>query len=147
MPSARKTVTAMAAHNVSFPAHKIANKEITDVRSCRDDFADKLMANCHGHRNRLLRPVVPFVDVHVCTADTRVVNTHQHIVDTDGGLWNVLQPQAWLGLTLDQCFHLALLMHGQPCPFPNCSYPMTARHLCSINVPRTRFQGGENSIR
>ena len=48
-----------------------------------DDLADKLVAEHHGHGNRLLGPGGPVVDVEGGAADAGAVDSDQDIVDAD----------------------------------------------------------------
>ena len=69
MPPPGQAVAAAAAHHVALAADDVAGIEVVHVRSDGDDLAHELMADRHGHGNRLLRPLVPLVDVHVGAAD------------------------------------------------------------------------------
>ena len=44
---------------------------------------DELVADHHRHRDRLLRPGVPVVDMHVGAADPGAQHLDQHVVDAD----------------------------------------------------------------
>ena len=59
----------------------------------------------HRHGDRLLRPGVPVVDVHVGAADAGAQHPDQHVVDADLRLRHVLQPQPGLGPALHQRPH------------------------------------------
>lgn len=50
-------------------ADDFAGMEIIHVGADGDDFAHELMPHDHWHRDRLLRPCVPFVNVQVGPAD------------------------------------------------------------------------------
>ena len=66
-----------------------------------DDFADELVADGHGHRNGVLRPLVPIVDMDIGAADAGVADAYQHVVDSDFWFGDILKPKALLGLALD----------------------------------------------
>src|SRR5262249_44584079 len=68
MPSPRETIATMPAGDVTFGYNQIALRKTFHVIAHAIDNADKLVANYHRHRNRLLRPRVPIVDVHVRAA-------------------------------------------------------------------------------
>src|SRR5207248_1396776 len=53
----------------------------------------------------LLRPGIPVVDVHVGAADRGLGDLDQHVVRSDPGLRNVLEPDPRRRLLLYQCFH------------------------------------------
>src|SRR4051812_46045169 len=100
MPPSRETVPAAAAHHVAFAADDVAGKEVVDIRSGLDDFANEFVADRHGNFYGLLRPFIPLVDMHVGTADSGVSNTDHHVVDSDGGLCDIFQPKPLPGLAL-----------------------------------------------
>ena len=84
MPPAGHAIAAAAAHHVAFARDQFAGMKVDDVGADLDDLADELVANGHGDRNGLLRPLVPIVDVNVGTADAGTVHADQHINNTDG---------------------------------------------------------------
>ena len=47
--------------------------KVVHVRADLDDLADELMPDDHRHRDRLLRPGVPFVDVQIGAADAGAI--------------------------------------------------------------------------
>ena len=105
MPPPRQTVPAPPAGHMALAAHNVARIKIIHIRSHRHNLADKLMPNRHRHRNGLLRPLVPLVDMHIGPTDPRIPHANQHIVDPDLRLRNILQPKPLLRATLYQCLH------------------------------------------
>jgi len=101
VPDAGHAVAAAAAHHVSFAGNQIPRMEVVDVGANLDDLSHELMTDGHGYRNRLLGPFVPIEDVNVRSADTRTENTDKHVVDADGWLGDVLEPQARMSMRLD----------------------------------------------
>ena len=75
MPPAGQAVAAAAADDVPLAADDVAGREVVDVGADLDDLADELVADHHRHRDRLLRPGVPVVDVHVGAADAGAQST------------------------------------------------------------------------
>ena len=69
VPPAGHAVAAAAADDVPLAADEVARLEVGDVRADLDDLADELVADDERHRDRLLRPGVPLVDVEVGAAD------------------------------------------------------------------------------
>ena len=100
--AARHAVAAAAAHHVAFARDDLADLEVARIVAHVDDLADKFMADDHGHRNGLLRPFVPFPDMHVGAADGGAAHFDEDVVDAHFGLGAVLHPQAGFGLGLDQ---------------------------------------------
>ena len=94
MPSSGKAVAAAAADHMPFAADDIAGEKVVDVRTDGNNLADKLMTDGHGHGDRLLRPLVPLVDMNIGAADSRLMHAHQHVVDADDGLRNIFEPQS-----------------------------------------------------
>ena len=48
--------------------------------------ADVLVTACHRHRDRLLRPLVPVLDVHVGAADRRLADAYHQVVWSTSGI-------------------------------------------------------------
>ena len=101
MPPPRQAVAAAATDNMTLATDNLAGKEVGDIRADFDNLADKLMPNDQRHRNGLLRPRIPVVDMQVRSADARALDTDQNVIDADTGLGNLFQPQARLG----PCFY------------------------------------------
>ena len=85
-------VAAAAADDVALAADDVARVEVAHVRADIDDLADELVPDHERHRNRLLRPGVPRVDVEVGAADAGLPHPDQHVVDADLRLRDVLEP-------------------------------------------------------
>src|SRR4051812_36381709 len=81
MPPPGQTIPASTANDMPFGAHNVAAMKIDYVRPDLDDFADELMPHHHGHRNRLLRPGIPFINMQICSANPGAIHANQHIVD------------------------------------------------------------------
>jgi hypothetical protein len=77
---------------VAFAANDLAGTEVAHVRADLDYTADKLVADDHRHRDGLLRPLVPLVDVHVRAADTGAEHADQNVIDAEGRLVDVFEP-------------------------------------------------------
>src|SRR4051794_16604306 len=105
MAAAREAISAAAANHMPFPANNLANVKIGDVGAGLHYFTNELMTNHHGHRNGFPRPFIPFENVNVGAANSGAVNANQHVVDADGGLRNIFQPQSRLALALGQRLH------------------------------------------
>src|SRR5688572_16130995 len=63
------------------------------------------MPNDHRHRNRLLCPRVPVVNMNIGATDGTPVDLDQNVIDADGRHWHVAQPQSGFGSFLNKCFH------------------------------------------
>src|SRR5689334_6099134 len=63
MAPARQAITATAANDVAFAAHDRARMEVVHIGANLDDFADKLVSDCHWDRNGGSRPIVPLINV------------------------------------------------------------------------------------
>ena len=83
---------------------KITELQIRDVAAKRSYNTGKLMANRPGRRDRLLRPVVPLVDMNIRAADRGLLDTDQDVVDPDLGDRDVDQGEAGSGLCFYNCF-------------------------------------------
>src|ERR1700760_4367454 len=105
MAPSGEAVAAAPAGDVSLAAYDVAGMKVVHIRADFHNFADKLMADHHGHRNSLLRPLVPIVDMDIGAADAGVADTDEHVIDAELRFGNILQPQAALAAALLQCFH------------------------------------------
>ena len=101
----RHAIAAAPANHVTFAGNQFAGVEIDNVGADLNDLADKFVADRHGHGDGLLSPRIPVVNVNVGTAYTGAMDSNQNVVDADGRLGNVFQPQTGTGLRFDQCFH------------------------------------------
>ena len=54
-----------------------------------------------GDRDSFLGPSIPFVYVKVGAADAGLFDFDQDIIDTDGGLGHLFEPETRFGLTFD----------------------------------------------
>src|SRR4029077_3155320 len=102
-------VPAPPADDVALAANEVAHLEVAYVRAEGHDLAGGLVGDHHGHRDRLLPPRVPAVDVEVGAADPGLVNADQDVVDAGLGRRHVLEPEALLPLRLHQRLHWAAL--------------------------------------
>src|ERR1700691_3889481 len=105
MPPARLAVTTTPADHVALDADNVSGIKIVHVGSDGGDLADKLMTNHHRHRDGSLRPIVPLEDVHIGAADAGVTHTDQNVIDANGRLRHIFQPQPAFSATLYQCLH------------------------------------------
>ena len=105
VPPAGQAVAAPAADHVPLAADDLADVEVLDVRADLDDLAHELVADHHRHGDRLLRPGVPRLDVHVGAADPGAQHLDQHVVDADPGHRHLIEPEAGLGLFLHEGQH------------------------------------------
>ena len=97
-----------------------------------DDLADELVPDHERHRDRLLRPRVPRVDVQVGAADAGLADADQDVVDPDLRLRHVLEPEPRLGSRFDERSH-------SPSSSLSLGIRPTRRALRSIIAsPRTR---------
>src|SRR5262249_48924939 len=99
-------VAAVTAGDMPFTGDAIANRETAHFAADFDDLADILVAHGHRHRDGLLRPGIPFVDMHVGAADRGLRDLDQYIVRADLRLRNVRHPDPGRGFFLDECFHV-----------------------------------------
>ena len=106
MAAAGAAIAAEPAGDVAFARDAIAHREATHLAAHVDDAAEVFVTHGHGHRDGLLRPGIPVVDVHVGAADGGLGDLDQHIVGADLGDLDVLHPDAGTRLALHQCLHL-----------------------------------------
>ena len=102
---ALQAVAALAAGNVPLAGHQIAGMEALHAGPHLHHFAHILMARGQAHRDGMLGPVVPLVDVHIRTADGGFPDLNFHVVGPQLGDGDPFHPQALLRLFLYQCPH------------------------------------------
>ena len=103
--AAGHAVAASAAHDVALARDDVAGVEVAHVRPDGDDLADELVADRHRDRDRPLGPGVPASDVQIGAADARAADADQDVVQAVVRLRDVLEPQARLGVPLDERQH------------------------------------------
>jgi hypothetical protein len=113
----REAVAAAAAHHVAFSADYVARKKIRYIGAHRLNPADKLVTDRHGYGNRLLRPLVPLINVDIRAAYAGFQDTNEDVVDADLRGSDILEPQAWLAGAFDQSFHHSTIA----CRLPPCA--------------------------
>src|SRR5262249_16982412 len=106
MAAARHAVATPSANYVSLTRNQLTRLEVVYIRSDFNDLADEFVANHHRHGNRLLRPLIPVEDVKVGAANSRSQDPNKDVIDADGGLGNVSQPQTRFSSGFDQSFHV-----------------------------------------
>ena len=98
----------MPADDVPFPGNQVARSKSLDAFADALDHADKFMADDHRHRDRLLRPGIPVVNVNVGAADRGFLDPDEHVIVSH--LWHrhFLKPETRFRPALDQRLHCLL---------------------------------------
>src|ERR1035438_6332928 len=81
MPTPRQAISATPTYDVSFPADHLADVKVLDVGPDLDNGPDKLMPDDERHRNRLLRPGIPLVNMQVGPANAGAQHLDEHVID------------------------------------------------------------------
>mmetsp|Transcript_19346 Transcript_19346/g.53121 ORF Transcript_19346/g.53121 Transcript_19346/m.53121 type:complete len:273 (-) Transcript_19346:175-993(-) len=102
----RAAIAAMPAHDVALATHAVTLLEALDVWAHVHHDARELMPDGHAPRDRLLRPLVPVVDVHVRAADRCALHLDQDIVISRLRHLLLVHPNAAFPLQLRQRAHL-----------------------------------------
>src|SRR5437879_10914301 len=97
MSASGQTISTVSTGDVSLAYHEITSSEAFNVIAHRIDNAHKFVTNYHRHGNRLLRPCVPVVNVHVGPADRRFTYADEHVVPENFWTGKVLEQQTRLG--------------------------------------------------
>jgi hypothetical protein len=95
MASACSTVTAMTTSDVTFTRHSIADMKTVYFSADFSDLADKFVTNGHWHRNGVLRPLIPMVNVHVSTANGGFMYFNNDVGMAAFWVWCVSHPDAF----------------------------------------------------
>src|SRR5690606_17512556 len=72
-------IAAEAAGDVALARDSVADGEAAHLDAHVDDLADIFVADLHRHRNRLLRPIVPFPDVAIGAANRRLPDPDEDV--------------------------------------------------------------------
>ena len=104
-PPAGQAVAAAAARDVAFRADDLAWVDRRHVFAELDDLTDELVADDQRRLDRVLRPLVPRVDVKVGAADSGAENTDQDLTRAGPGFGDVIEPQARRGFCFDERLH------------------------------------------
>ena len=99
---------------MAFSRDAIARFEALDLDPAVNDRAAEFVTDRERHRNRLLRPVVPLVDMYVGAANRRPVDPDEHVVMADFRFRDVLHPDAALGFRFHQRFHQSMTPSSRP---------------------------------
>src|SRR4029077_6097843 len=91
--------------DVSLAYYEIAARKTFHVIANSIENADELVTDRHWHRNRLLRPGVPIVDVNVSAADGSFQHPDEHVITVHFRNRNFLEPQPGLRLGLHNGLH------------------------------------------
>src|SRR5256886_7435863 len=100
-----QAIPTMSTGDVSLAHYEIAAREAFHVIADSINDADKLVADRHRHRDRLLRPSVPVIDVHVSATDRCFQHADEHVVAADFWNWNFLEPETGLGFGFHNGLH------------------------------------------
>ena len=95
---ARQAVAAPAANQMTLTGNQVTGFKIMHIGADLGHPADKFVSHHHWHRNGLLGPVVPVINVHIRSADGGFVDLYEHIVDADFRNGHLFQPEPRLGL-------------------------------------------------
>src|ERR1700736_5241069 len=95
----------MTAGDVTFSDNEIAFGESFHVTANAIYHPDELVADGHGHRDRLLGPGIPVIYMYVGPADGGLEDADQDVIALDFGHWHLLQPKSRLGLRLNDSLH------------------------------------------
>jgi hypothetical protein len=96
MPSSSEAVSTAAAYYMPFSRDEIADVEIVNIAPNLNDRAYELVTDRHGDGNGLSSPLVPVVNVNVRTADRRLANLDEDVIDPHFRNRNLFQPEAGL---------------------------------------------------
>src|SRR6266496_4562900 len=92
----------MSTRDVSLAHYEIALCKSFHVIADVINDADKLVTNCHRHRNRFLRPFVPVIYMHVGPTDRRFQYADKHVLAGSSWNRNFLQPETGLGFRSEE---------------------------------------------
>src|SRR4029077_11085537 len=97
MTAARQAIATMPTRDVPLADHEIAHYKSFHMIAYVVDNADELVANCHRHGNRFLRPRIPVVNVHIGAANRSFKTANAPFVAADLRVVISSEPQSGLG--------------------------------------------------
>ena len=100
MTPAGEAIAAMTADDVAFGCDQFAFLEIGHRAPDLIDDADEFMSDDQRHRDRLLRPRVPVINMDIGAADRRLLHANANVVRPDLRHGNFLQFEPRLGAAL-----------------------------------------------
>jgi hypothetical protein len=98
-------VAAVAAGDVAFAGDTVTERKAAHFLADLDHFADIFVAHVHGHRNGLLRPLVPVPDVDVRATDGGLADADHHVVVADRRPGHAGHRQARAAFQFGKCSH------------------------------------------
>ena len=105
MSASCTAVAAFTANDVSFGGNDIAYFKGRSVSLNLNDFTDKLVTDGHRRFDRILRPLVPIVDMYVGAADCGIMYLNQSFAVVDNGNFFANKFQTGLSRRFDNCIH------------------------------------------
>ena len=101
MPHSSAAVTALPAYDVTFGGHTLAYLDVPYARTGIYHFAYKLMSHRVWWFAVSLTPLVPFVHMQVCAADSGFLYLDQYIVHSYFRHWYIFHPYAGFSVALN----------------------------------------------
>ncbi len=135
MSAPGQAIATVSTGDVSLAYHEITRCEAFNVIAHRIDNSHKFVTNYHRHGNRLLRPCVPVVNVHVGPADRRFTYADEHVVPANFWNGNVLEPQTRLGSRLYHGLHY-FLHNGKLCQSAKQERIFATQAVCNAHLMR-----------
>jgi hypothetical protein len=106
VPVPGSTAPAMPAHDVTFSGDELSHlKLVADVCAQLYDFSGELMTHHNRWSDSALRPLIPFVNMNVGTAHSRMMNTNENIVWAACWFRYIGYRQSWCRTRFDYCSH------------------------------------------
>jgi hypothetical protein len=76
MPTTGETISAPVTYHVPFSTYGVSEVIIRDIRTYLYDLAHKLVPNHEWYSDRLLSPLIPFINVQIRATNTCAQNTN-----------------------------------------------------------------------
>ena len=85
--------------------------EALDAVPYLDNLTDVFMSRGKPYRNRVLCPVIPLVNMYICSTDSCLVNLNLNIIWTYFRNRNPLHPQTFFRLFFHECPHHSVIFN------------------------------------
>ena len=105
VPTPSPTIPTVPTRDVAFTRHPLPDLEASNMAADLGNLSDEFMADNHRHWDGTLRPLIPFVDVDIRSADGRLANLDEEVIRTDLRFRYILHPDANFRFGFHQGFH------------------------------------------
>jgi hypothetical protein len=105
VPLTSATITTKSARDMAFAGHSVTDLITVNALPDRDDLASEFVTQNARRTNIALRPIIPFVDMQIGTADSGFGDAYQNFIGSGLWQWHLLEPQTRFRSRFDESTH------------------------------------------